>query len=116
MEDNQEKLEKQAEILEKELEISADLEMLKNEEVKVEGKTFYYTKVILSGVLDQILALGLALIFFGLLTVILNIAGYQIVGREEMFLIMYVISNILYYPLTQIMLSGKTLGKKIMFR
>lgn len=116
MEDNQERLEKQAEIVEKELEIATDLKMIKDEEVKVEGKTFYYTKVILSGVLDQILSLGLALILFGLLTVILKFVGYQIVGREEMFLILYVISNVLYYPLTQIMLSGKTLGKKIMFR
>lgn len=116
MEDNQERLEKQAEIVEKELEIAADLEVLREEEIKVEGKTFYYTKVILSGVLDQILSLGLALILFGLLTIILKVIGYQITGREEMFLILYVISNVVYYPLTQIALSGKTLGKKILFR
>lgn len=116
MEDNQERLERQEKIVEKELEIAEDLEILKEEEVKVEGKAFYFTKVILSGVLDQILSLGLALILFGLLTVVLKIFGYQIVGREEMFLILYVISNILYYPLSQVMLSGKTLGKKIMFR
>lgn len=116
MEENEDRLEKQAEIVEKELEISEDLEILRAEEIKVEGKAFYYTKVILSGVLDQVLSLGLTLILFGVLTILLKFVGYQIVGREEMFLIMYVISNIIYYPLTQIMFSGKTLGKKIMFR
>ena len=36
--------------------------------------------------------------------------------REEMFLIVYIITNVLYYPLTQEILKGKTIGKKVILK
>lgn len=63
---------------------------------------------------DQILAIGLALVLFGILTLILNVAGYQIVMKEAMFTILYIISNVLYYPIIQEMLHGKTLARKLL--
>lgn len=116
MESNEEKLEKQAEVIEKELLIAEDLEEIKEEEVKVEGKLFYYVKTILSGVVDQMLAIGITLVLFWAFEMLLKVTGYQIIGREEIFLIIYIISNVLYYPLAQEIFHGKTLGKKIMTR
>ena len=34
----------------------------------------------------------------------------------KLFLIMYIISNVLYYPIMQEVLHGKTLAKKFIFR
>ena len=82
-------------------------EFIRDEEIKTDGKLLHYTKVVLSGILDQIFAIGLALIIFGI---------FDLALREEVFMIIYVISNILYYPLLQEFLHGKTLGKKFIFR
>lgn len=86
------------------------------EVVKVEGKFSHFFKAILSGVLDQILAVGIALILFLIFDLILGVIGYEIAMREEMFLIIYVISNVLYYPISQEILEGKTVGKKVILR
>ncbi len=49
-----------------------------NEEIidaKADSKMMHYTKVILSGVLDQIFAIGLSLIAFGIFDLALRIFG-----------------------------------------
>lgn len=91
-------------------------EFIRDEEIKADGKLLHYTKVVLSGILDQIFAIGLALIIFGIFDLALRVFGYRVALREEVFMIIYVISNILYYPLLQEFLHGKTLGKKFIFR
>ena len=91
-------------------------EFIRDEEIKTDGKLLHYTKVVLSGILDQIFTRGLALIIFGLFDLALRVCGYRVALREEVFMIIYVISNILYYPLLQEFLHGKTLGKKFIFR
>ena len=91
-------------------------ECIRDEEIKTDGKLLHYTKVVLSGILDQIFAIGLALIIFGIFDLALRVFGYRVALREEVFMIIYVISNILYYPLLQEFLHGKTLGKKFIFR
>ena len=91
-------------------------EFIRDEEIKADGKFLHYTKVILSGILDQIFAIGLALIVFGIFALVLRVFGYRVALREEVFMIIYVISNILYYPILQELLHGKTLGKKFIFR
>lgn len=91
-------------------------EFIRDEEIKTDGKFLHYTKVILSGVLDQIFVIALALIVFGIFDLALRIFGYRVALREEVFMIIYVISNILYYPILQEILHGKTLGKKFIFR
>ena len=97
-------------------EVAEAKEFIREEEIKSDGKLLHYTKVILSGILDQIFAIGLALIVFGIFDLVLRVFGYRVALREEVFMIIYVISNILYYPILQELLHGKTLGKKFIFR
>lgn len=91
-------------------------EFIRDEEIKADGKFLHYTKVILSGILDQIFVIALALVVFGIFDLALIVFGYRVALREEVFMIIYVISNILYYPILQEVLHGKTLGKKFIFR
>ena len=91
-------------------------EFIRDEEIKADGKFLHYTKVILSGILDQIFVIALALVVFGIFDLALRVFGYIVALREEVFMIIYVISNILYYPILQEVLHGKTLGKKFIFR
>ncbi|WP_133014011.1 hypothetical protein [Clostridium cuniculi] len=91
-------------------------EFIRDEEIKADGKFLHYTKVILSGILDQIFVIALALVVFGIFDLALKVFGYRVALREEVFMIIYVISNILYYPILQEVLHGKTLGKKFIFR
>ena len=106
------------EVIEAEEAIIENKDRIKEDEIEVEGKVFYYTKTILSGLLDQIFAIGLALILFTVFDLLLGLTGYTVkdVYRETVFLITYIITNVLYYPLVQEILHGKTLGKKIMVR
>lgn len=91
-------------------------EFIRDEEIKADGKILHYTKVILSGILDQIFVMALSLTIFGIFDLALRLFGYRVALREEIFMIIYVISNILYYPILQEVLHGKTLGKKFIFR
>ena len=84
-------------------------EFIRDEEIKADGKFLHYTKVILSGILDQIFVIALALVVFGIFDLALRVFGYRVALREEVFMIIYVISNILYYPLLKEFLHGKTL-------
>ena len=116
---NEEKLNKNNEVSLEEAEVYlAEAEVAEAKEIKTDGKLVYYTKVILSGVLDQIFVILLAMLVFGVFGLVIRVFGYQIAndGREELFLIMYIISNVLYYPIMQEVLHGKTLAKKFIFR
>ena len=108
----------EAEVYLAEAEVAEAKEFIRDEEIKADGKLVYYTKVILSGVLDQIFVILLAMLVFGVFGLVIRVFGYQIAndGREELFLIMYIISNVLYYPIMQEVLHGKTLAKKFIFR
>ncbi|WP_195986334.1 hypothetical protein [Clostridium sp. D53t1_180928_C8] len=112
---SQEALE-EAEVYLAEEEAAEAKEFIRDEEIKTDGKLLHYTKVVLSGILDQIFAIGLALVLFGVFDLVLKAFGYRVALREEVFMIIYVISNILYYPILQEILHGKTLGKKFIFR
>ena len=58
----------------------------------------------------------IGLILYLIVSLVFKVAGYKIVMREEMFLIVFIISNVLYYPLVQEFLDGKTLGRKLVQR
>ena len=103
----------EAEVYLAEEEVAEAKEFIRDEEIKSDGNLLHYTKVILSGVLDQIFVMLLAMLIFGL---VIRLFGYKIAMREEVFLITYIISNIFYYPVMQEFLHGKTLGKKFIFR
>ena len=60
--------------------------------------------------------IALYLILYLIVSLVFKVAGYKIVMREEMFLIVFIISNVLYYPLVQEFLDGKTLGRKLVQR
>ena len=83
---------------------------------KEDGKAMKFFKNILSGVIDQIVTVIIGLILYIIVSLIFKVAGYKIVMREEMFLIVFIISNVLYYPLVQEFLDGKTLGRKLVQR
>ena len=106
----------EAEVYLAEEEAAEAREFIRDEEIKTDGKFLHYTKVILSGVLDQVFTIGLALIIFGIFDLVLRAFGYRVAMREEVFVIIYVISNVLYYPIMQEVLHGKTLAKKFIFR
>lgn len=118
MENNEEDKIREAEIIMAEEQIAEDKEFIQQEEIKKEGKVLHFIKVILVGLIDQVLALALALTLFGLSGVILRVAGFRIVEnmKEAFFLITYVTSNVLYYPLMAEIIHGKTLGRKLIFR
>ena len=83
---------------------------------KEDGKAMRFFKNILSGIVDQIVAVIIGLILYLIVSLVFKVAGYKIVMREEMFLIVFIISNVLYYPLVQEFLDGKTLGRKLVQR
>lgn len=83
---------------------------------KEDGKAMRFFKNILSGAIDQIVTIISGLILYLIISLILKVVGYKIVMREEMFLIVFIISNVLYYPLVQEFLGGKTLGRKLVKR
>ena len=103
-------------VVENEIETTITTEDVYEEVVNVESKFTGVLKGILSGMLDQIIAVGLALILFFISDLILGVLGYKIAMRDEMFLVVYIISNVLYYPISEIILNGKTVGKKIVKR
>lgn len=92
--------------------------MNNNEEVKKDGKIVYCIKSILSGVLDQVFAILLAMLIFGLAGLVLRVFQYQFASnlKEDIFLVIYIISNVFYYPMTQQILNGKTLARKLIFK
>ena len=94
--------------LEENIEEGTSEEIVVDTVLKEDGKVIRFIKNILSGIVDQIVAVVIALIF--------KVAGYKIVMREEMFLIVFIVSNVLYYPLVQEFLGGKTLGRKFVLR
>ena len=107
---------KEAEIYLAEEEVAEAKEFIRDEEIKNDGKLLHYTKVILSGIVDQIFAMLMAMLIFGVFGLVVRLFGYKIAMREEVFLITYIISNSVYYPVIQEFLHGKTLGKKFIFR
>lgn len=81
-----------------------------------DGKIAKFIKRVLATTIDQIisltLALGLLLLFDG----ILKLVGFYIASRQPMFLIMYVIANILYTPICESTKLKGTIGKKIILK
>ena len=110
MESNKEEMDKNLKLSEEEVSVDS----IKEE--KSESKIVYGIKLLLSGVIDQIAAMAGAFILFLLLTLILKVVGYKIVEKQEMFLIVFIISNVLYYPLVQEFLKGKTFGRKLVLK
>lgn len=95
-----------------------DEELVETEEVDVEdSKTMKLFKGILAGVMDQIIIIAVALLMLIIFdAVILKLLGYYIAEREPMFLMMYIIVNIIYVPICESLKIGKTIGKKVILK
>lgn len=91
-------------------------EMLTVEEVKEDSKIVKFLKRILASVADQIIAVALSLISIVLFDLILRLFGLYIADRQPIFLIIYVIVNILYSPICESTKLNKTIGKKVILK
>lgn len=87
------------------------------ENKKVEdGKNLVFLKRVLSGIIDQVISIAIALVLLLVFNLVLKIFGFYIVEREPIFAIIYVITNILYTPICNSSKLGKTIGLKINFK
>ncbi|WP_291648787.1 RDD family protein [Clostridium sp.] len=87
-----------------------------NEEVKEDGKSVKFIKRLLAATIDQIVAIALALLLLLVFDLILRFVGLYIAERQPMFLIIYVITNILYSTICESTKLGRTIGKKTMLK
>lgn len=86
------------------------------EKVKQDGKVMKFLKKILSGVIDQIISIALSLLLLIVVDLLLKLFGLYIAQREPMFLIMYIIVNIIYGPICASTKLKDTIGRKIMLK
>jgi uncharacterized RDD family membrane protein YckC len=90
-------------------------EEILNEEtvIKNEGKFTKFLKRILSGIIDQVISIALALILLIVIKFLIGFMGYYITQKESMFLLIYIIVNVLYRPILESTKLGDTIGKKL---
>ncbi|WP_300386482.1 hypothetical protein [Clostridium sp.] len=119
MENNNLEKEENKEILEKkEIVIDEKIDEEKKgllegfEDEKVEVKPGFLKKL-LSGIIDQILSIAGSLLLLVLFDAIIRLIGYQVADREPMFLIMYIITNVVYRPILESTKLKETIGKKL---
>lgn len=88
------------------------------EETKKEedSKALKFFKRILAGVVDQIISIALALLLIIVTDLVLKLFGFYIAEREPMFLIMYVIVNIVYSPICTSTKLKDTIGRKTVLK
>lgn len=84
------------------------------EEIKTEVKENIIIKELLSGAIDQIIVLLVALATLVVFNLILKLFGYYIAERQPMFLIIYVLINILYPIVCKRLKINVTIGKKVL--
>lgn len=101
------------EVMEENMVIEEVIEETKREEDSKELRLF---KRILAGVIDQIISISVALLLLIVTDLILKIFGFYIASREPMFLIMYVIVNIIYGPICASTKLKDTIGRKTMLK
>ena len=84
--------------------------------VKKEGKGLKFFKKILGGIIDQIISIALALLLLIVTDLLLKLFGLDIAQREPMFLIMYIIVNIVYAPICTSTKLNDTIGRKTVLK
>ncbi|MBS6500816.1 MAG: RDD family protein [Clostridium sp.] len=87
-----------------------------NEEVKEDGKAVKFIKRLLAATIDQIVAIAFALLLLLVFDFLLKFVGFYIAQRQPMFLVIYVITNILYSTICESTKLGRTIGKKTMLK
>ena len=81
-------------------------------EESIEKKTGFLKKI-LSGMIDQILSIAISLLALVLFDAIIKLFGFKVSDREPMFLIMYIITNVLYRPILEASKLKETIGGKL---
>lgn len=85
-------------------------------EEKEDSRAVKFIKRILATTVDQIISIAIALVLLIVFDVILKLIGFYIAERKPMFLIVYVIVNIIYTPICESTRLEKTIGKKTMLK
>lgn len=86
------------------------------EKVKKESKAVNFLKNVLAGTIDQIISIALSLLLLIVVDLLLKLFGFYIAEREPMFLIMYVIVNIIYGPICTSTKLKDTIGRKTVLK
>ncbi|GAA0109999.1 RDD family protein [Clostridium tertium] len=102
-------------------ELNKDIEVTEednaiNGEVKEDGKAVKFIKRLLAATIDQIVAIAFALLLLLVFDFLLKFVGFYIAQRQPMFLVIYVITNILYSTICESTKLGRTIGKKTMLK
>lgn len=99
-------------------EISVGLKELdeNNELVEENGKKDSFVTKLLASVLDQVFCAGISVIILFIISLLLPIFGYRLVliGKYVMFIVIYIIVNILYFPIMSVSKLKNTLGKGLL--
>ncbi|MDV4149957.1 hypothetical protein R0131_03825 [Clostridium sp. AL.422] len=93
-----------------------DAEVYEETEVKDDSKGIRFLKKILAGAIDQIISIALSLLLLIVVDLLLKLFGFYIVEREPMFLIMYIIVNIIYGPICASTKLKDTIGRKTVLK
>ena len=96
-----------------EIKVIETVEETKKEE---DSKALKFLKRILAGVVDQIISIAVALLLLIVTDLLLKLFGFYIAEREPMFLIMYVIVNIIYGPICVSTKLKDTIGRKTVLK
>lgn len=84
------------------------------EEIQEVKKESTFIKEILVGIIDQMVSMVSALAILLVFNLILKIFGYYVAEKEPMFLIMYVLVNVVYSPVCKKFKFKSTVGQKLL--
>lgn len=106
------------------MEGNEEIEIINEEENKVVEENLSteianennFIKRFLSATMDQIITLALALVLLLLFDGILRLTGFYVAERQPIFLVVYIITNILYTSICESTKLKKTIGKKIVLK
>jgi uncharacterized RDD family membrane protein YckC len=106
---------------EKELEVITE-EKIENSQEEIlteevsknkEGRFIKFLKRVLGGIIEQVITIALSLILLVVFKFFIELMGYYITQRQQIFLLIYIIVNVLYRPILESTKLGDTIGKKL---
>jgi uncharacterized ion transporter superfamily protein YfcC len=95
---------------------AVDEEEIQKDESKEDIKDIKFVERILATIIDQIISLSVALVLLIVFDFTLKLLGFYIAERQPMFLIVYIIVNIIYAPICESTGLKKTIGRKLVLK
>lgn len=95
---------------------AVDEEEIQKDESKEDIKDIKFVERILATIIDQIISLSVALVLLIVFDFTLKLLGFYIAERQPMFLIVYIIVNIIYAPICESTRLKKTIGRKLVLK